>query len=162
MFLFRSLLRATILYVSSKYRNRGKRGRKSNGTRVQDARKYHECGKRTLYETPLYTRRCIRIHVMCTTRSLARVYSPRSRLRVGKRNPRFGSPYRRQRVGPRRWEIYESDLFITLRLQSTFASSAEITEVSRSNADQTLRPELVLQAVVVEVVAGYDSEYDSS
>lgn len=144
IFLFRLLLHATMLYVFLRYRNRGKRGRKPSGTRVQDAREYHECGKRTLYEAPLYTRRCIRIRVMCTTRSLARVYSPRPRLRVSKRNPRFGSPYRRQRVRPRRWEIYESDLFITLRLQSTFASSAEITEVSRSNADQALRPGLVL------------------
>lgn len=73
-------------------------------------------------------------YVYDRTRSLARLYSPR--LRIGKRNPCFGSTYRRQRVRPRRWEIYESDLFITLRLQSTFASSAEITEVtSRSNAD---------------------------
>lgn len=67
IFLLQLLLHATILYVSLRYRNRGKRGRKPSGTRVQDAREYHECGKRTLYETPLYTRRCIRIRVMCTT-----------------------------------------------------------------------------------------------
>lgn len=110
---------------------------------------YRECGKRTLYGTPLYTRRCIWIRVMCTAEhDLSHKFIvPGLDWEISRQthNPRFGSTYRRQRVRPRRWEIYESDLFITLRLQSTFASSTKITEVtSRSNADQVPRPRLVL------------------
>lgn len=123
-----------MLYVFLRHRKRGKRDRKHayniRAEYRERERKENSLRGFTVHKY-MHSDTC---YVYDRTRSLARVYSPR--LRVGKRNPRFGSTYRRQRVRPRRWEIYESDLFITLRLQSTFASSAEITEVtSRSNAD---------------------------
>lgn len=152
--MFRLFLRV-ILYIFLRHRNRGKRSRKRNGIRVQRIRaEYRKCGKRTLYGTPLYTRRCIRIRVMCTTEhDLSHEFTvPGLDWEVSRQtyNPRFGSTYRRQKVRPRQWEIYESDLFITLRLQSTFASSTKITQItSRSNANQVPWPRLVLQVVVV-------------